>query len=509
MNYAINAAPHRRPMHRMQRRNSSAGSLLPTYVEIGSLAALLVFYLVVAALWGEDGYPIANFVGSVCLAAILGYGGWRMVTADGMNLWTALFWFRLSTAIYFGFGTAFVYFANEASLFSMRSFYQFYDGDVFKLNLIVALSTLLVLIAARVTIFVTRALHWAPRSRKSEVWKRVDRRFLAVGLIFLGVGLFVKYVFVMPYLLGWSANVLPGTVLSLVNLAHVGMFFITLWGRRNARWLLPAIFALVAVEILSSLLLFQKTSMIFLLVMVSLAFLWDKVTVKKLLIVTFVILGAYFASKPIVDYGRHEIGLRYGADTQAGFGERLDIFGQAVTDSWNREAGESVLQGGLMRLSYVNAATFVIDLYDNDQASNWPELIPAVFIPRFLWPEKPIITAIGLDIYELSTGRRTSSSGAGIFAESYWAYGWWGVVIFMSVYGVFIGILTRFSSNVMREGRWLYFPVVLMTLKYGMRTDGHYISDVAGALVILVAFYVLLRILEAFMISFSKIAHVR
>ena len=86
--------------------------------------------------------------------------------------------------------------------------------------------------------------------------------------------------------------------------------------------------------------------------------------------------------------------------------------------------------------------------------------------------------------------------GAGVFADSYWAMGWLGVLVFMPVYGLIIGVLTRFTAGVLRDGRWIYFPFVLLALRMGFRTDGHYISDVAGSAVRLVGTFVVIYALE-------------
>ncbi len=477
--------------------------LIPTSQEIWAVVSLLAFYLAADDFFGSSSYLVVNTLGPLALTAILCYGGWLMVRSDGKNLWTALFWFRLSTAVYFGVGTIFVYIANDMTRLYMESFFRFSDEDVFKLNLIVTLSVILVLIMARITILAIKKSARRHRTKAIVTKGGTEKGLFSAAVVFLAIGLTINYMFAIPYRMGWTSTTLPGSVMNLTKLIPVGVFFITLWGLRNARWLLPAIFGLVAVEMLFSLLMFMKGTMLLLLIMMSLAFLWDQVTLKKLLITGTIVLVAYFASKPIVDHARHEIELRYGANTQAGFGERLEIISEYFTAGQTAQTGEEV-QSELSRLSYVNAATFIIHLYDSGQPSNWPKLIPAVFVPRFLWPEKPIITAIGMNIYELGTGNRGSSSGAGIFAETYWAMGWWGVIFFMSVYGVIIGVLTRFALGVMHDGRWLYFPVVLMALRYGMRTDGHYISDVAGALVILVALYILIRILDVFIKSFLK-----
>ena len=278
---------------------------------------------------------------------------------------------------------------------------------------------------------------------------------------------------------------------------------LTLWSLQRARRLLPFLTGLVVIEMIFQLLIFSKASVLMILIMYLLAFLWNKVTIKRALVCGAIVVVAYATLQPMVGYARHEIGLRYGANTQAGFGERLDILSSYFT-SGPATGSAAELQGALSRISYVNVATFVIQQYDIGQPGDWPKLLPAVFIPRILWPEKPIITQIGVDIYELGTGRTSATFGAGVFADAYWAMGWWGVAIFMPVYGLILGVLTIMTARILRDGRWLFFPVVLMALRIGFRTDGHYISDVAGGTVIIVAYYVILYVLSVSLKSLAK-----
>lgn len=472
------------------RYKAVSNILTPKIAEIIAVATLLLFYFAADTVFGDSSYNSVNYIGPLVLVIILGYANWLMIKRDGKNVWTALFWFRLSTLVYFGLGTIFVYHLNDATLTYIQVFYKFNEHEVFKLNLIVSLSVLLVLVMARMVLTSGKKTNSGTFKKR----KNAENSLLLAAILFLGTGLLVNYLLVVPYRMGWSEFILPGSIAQIKKLTPIGVFLMTLWGLRNARWALPYVFGLVAVEMLLNLLTFSKADFLLLIIMVSLAFLWNRVTLKKIVIIGLIVSTAYFTIMPMVTHARYEIGLRYGLNTQAGFGERLEILGSYFT---SERRNSDVKQGGLSRLSYVNAATFTIYLYDSGRPNNWPELIPAVFIPRLFWKDKPIITGIGIDLYELSTGRRTSSSGAGLFAQSYWAWGWWGVLIFMSAYGIAIGYLTRFSYNVMQEGNWLYFPIVLMGLRYGMRTDGHYISDAIGGLVILVAFYFIIRILKA------------
>lgn len=469
--------------------------LIPSYTEILAVAILLMVYLVVYALIGYANPSNVNIVGPFVLVAILGCANWKMARKNGKNFWTALFWFRLSISVYYGLGTMFVYVVNDVTLNFMKEFYAFNDHEVLKLNMLVAVTVILVLMMARFAILQSGGYAARMHRMVSKNEKRPDNSLFVSGFFILGLGLTISYIFVTPYRMGWTNYVLPGVVISLTKLIPVGFFLIVLWARRNARKMLPIVFVFVAMEMLTNLLFFSKSSLLLLLVMISLAFLWDRVSIMRVLGIGVLVASTYFTINPMVNFARHEIGLRYGANVHASFTERLEIISGYFADSGIAYAATE-RQGGLSRLSYVNAATFLIHRYDSGRSDDWPERLGAVLVPRFLWPQKPIITDIGPRIYTLGTGNTGSSSGAGLFAEAYWAWGWWGVLLFMSIYGAAVGVLTTFASNIMHTGQWLYFPVVLMSLRYGMRTDGHYISDAAGALVILVSFYAVLRFVD-------------
>jgi hypothetical protein len=236
------------------------------------------------------------------------------------------------------------------------------------------------------------------------------------------------------------------------------------------------------------------------LILYLLAFLWNKVSIAKAAICGAAAVAVFVLVQPIVIHGRNV--LIVSGDTQASLARRLEIL-----LSYSAEDAAAVnpdeLQSSLARISYVNAATFVIRQYDIGIPGDWPKLLPAVFVPRLLWPEKPNITDIGLDIYELGTGSRASSMGAGVFADAYWAMGWWGVLVYMPIYGLILGVLTLNAARVLREHRWLFFPVVLVAIVVGFRTDGHYIADVAGASVILAGMYIVLVAVDRLLAALS------
>jgi hypothetical protein len=140
-------------------------------------------------------------------------------------------------------------------------------------------------------------------------------------------------------------------------------------------------------------------------------------------------------------------------------------------------------------------------MYDTGVPSPSLDLLLATFIPRFLWPDKPIITQIGVDFNFAATGSQTSSSAPGLFADAYWNFGWSGVALLMVPLGAIFGYISVFALNVLTLRRWIYFPLVFMGMKMGLRTDGFIVADIVGTVVLMIAGYAILTLLEHLLLA--------
>ena len=319
------------------------GEIVPRRLEIAAIAGLFLLYLLMGTVYGDQVYAFANVVGPLALTAILCAGAWLMVKRNGRTAWTALFWFRISTAAYFGVGTYIVFILNDYTRLSVEAFFAFFDADVFKMNLVVTLSVALVLGAARLAFLLQRRIGWQrrhPAVEGNSVAGPSDRSMLVTALVFLITGAVINYLFLVPYQFGWTETVLPGTVGNLAPMRQVGLFLVTLWALRNRRSLLPAIIALATIDMLLDLAQFAKSGILMSLIMLSMAFLWEKVTLRRAAFFGALILGTYFVLQPLVAFARAEIGSRYGVNTQAGFGERIEILKSYVTEGGIEAAQE-------------------------------------------------------------------------------------------------------------------------------------------------------------------------
>jgi hypothetical protein len=122
----------------------------------------------------------------------------------------------------------------------------------------------------------------------------------------------------------------------------------------------------------------------------------------------------------------------------------------------------------------------VVNRYDAGNPGYTLRNAAAVFVPRILWPGKPIISQLGGDLNFLVFGRFGSSLGVGHFAEAYWNFGWAGIIPFMAVLALILSVYTKISMRIMARQDWLLLPVVFIGVNMGLRVDGHFVPDILG-----------------------------
>jgi hypothetical protein len=191
------------------------------------------------------------------------------------------------------------------------------------------------------------------------------------------------------------------------------------------------------------------------------------------------------ASVPVVDYGRNILLPRYQSLMGAPLEERLGILRAFYSGDRLAETGEDI-QSSVARICYLYVATFAMANYDAGKPGFSLGNFFAIFIPRFLWPDKPIMTDIGIEFNVLANGSATSASGPGLFAEAYWNFGWFGIPILIVPLGVILLLFGRYAMWILNTGRWAYFPLVLLLMRTGLRVDGFFTVDVFASIPVLI-----------------------
>jgi len=444
--------------------------------ELWLLAGLLTAYGVVYSVGLEGLYETMNLLGPFALALILGWSCYKGVSASFVTIWAPLLWFRLACSVYFGFGSLVPIISDEPTRQYIYTLYRFTTETAFKVNLIFCFGIFMVLVCSYVFLGIPAERRRVEPTRGAQAEIKDNTLFYAA--LFLVVGGVLRYGIDIPYQIGLFDFVVPGAISALSKSYYVGVYLLILHAN-NHRSLWPVAVAIIVIDVSCSIATFAKTELLLILIFSVLGLIHRKNRTVVIVVGSLVVLLSYFSFQPLVDYGRAEIAARYGGIRGGGLGDRLQIVGRFFEGGYERVA--TPIDRGLSRLSYTNAAAFVVDRFDAGAPGTTFSEAAAVLVPRVLWPEKPIISQLGSDLDYLVYGRvGTSSLGIGHFAEAYWNFGWIGIPFVMAILAIILTVTSRVSIGIIARRDWLYLPVVFLSINMGIRVDGHFVPDILG-----------------------------
>jgi hypothetical protein len=292
-----------------------------------------------------------------------------------------------------------------------------------------------------------------------------------------------------------------------VNETISGMF-------RSAQLLLPAgiflyfkqfgfdlklrtVFFLCAMLLYSvgGLLEFNKTEIFIPLIAIIGGLLVRNITLTKL-VASIVGIGILLAIlQPINIDGRNEALARYKPSLE----ERFSIFQAAYRGELRNY--DLVNIGVWSRLDYTSPDAAAMWLYENGIGGENYRLIPWVFVPRFLYPEKPEISGAGAKLTEKVLGFSTSSTGLGIFISGYYDLGWFGLIgasilagfILAWYRAVIIAAQISKSTTLLIMGLFGHWTAVMISGDYLSTYLGPMVTSVYAFYVVAFIYAVLLR----------------
>ena len=471
--------------------SNSAGAPL---MELFALAVLLLFQ--VAAYRLESSLmDKANFITPTCLIIILGWTSFSIVRRDFANLWMPILWARLALIAYYGAGSLVPYISNEYTAAMLDAFYLAFPTDVARYNLVCCVFALVLLSTSRGT---TSLLRTSQHIGKIVTWRPRSSGFSArnIGLSFLALGMIANYGFVVPHAFGFVDGLLPQVVSQIALLTMVGYYILTYQASsRNSKDLIW-ISALVITEMTIGVLELAKTNAILPLVVSAIGYIQGRPTSRRLLISAAAVALFYFFVAPVVTYGRAVLADTYGSIVvSASLSERWDIV-SGYTPERAQALNENEIQVAWARLAYVNAGTFAINQFDAGLPGASLEYAFVSLVPRFIYPDKPNITDVGRDFNVAVTGNPNSQSSPGVPSEAYWNFGWFGVFVVSVYVGVLLTALSMYARAVVVAEAWYLIPILLISLRMGIRMDGFFVADFVGPLPIIIVAHIALTFLN-------------
>ena len=135
-------------------------------------------------------------------------------------------------------------------------------------------------------------------------------------------------------------------------------------------------------------------------------------------------------------------------------------------------------------MNYLPSQQAAVDLFNKGQGSDDFKKALWVFVPRALVPSKPVLTASGLDLNEKVTGFRNSSTGIGVYVDGYYMLGWLGVLLASFTYALVLRFYAVIARSIVTSRALLMYPLVFLGIYAGLRSDGWWLTDIAGPAVL-------------------------
>jgi hypothetical protein len=452
--------------------------------------------------------PAFFFVGSMLTFVLMVQSGAALAP---------LAWFILGSGIYFGLGAIFgglrVHHYTE-QIFGADNLY------LTQVNLLNSCSVFIV-VGVALTFGWWRGPVWQTQEVESAQQQNTLLQNLFPFVLTIAIACACLKLFFFPV----AENLLIRSIIGKLTLFLPSCFLLLgmLW-HSMARPLKLVALILFFIEISSGLLTLSKYQVLYT-ILAFIAGIWIGRVSWKFMLLALSGMGLIFAMiNPLITLGRAHLAY----DAQNTLGARIEILQDASTalldpkfilladESLNLEGVRAIGRRfslnpeGLKkpeervraigrRFEVASIQGYLINEYDNHRPGNTLSNFWVTFIPRIVWPQKPIITNLGGELhmkYYNDPTQVNSSLAPTYSAEAYWNYGSLGVVLVSILLGLAIGWLTQYSFLAVYGVRSEYFIIAFPVVIWACFVESWLVSSYLGEFLICV---VILLIARAFL----------
>lgn len=448
--------------------------------------------------------------GTVVFALHFAY---RLLRQDSAMVLTPAFGFAINVAIFSGFGPL-IYTMGPAEVVSYMAIHPtaIASAEVLRAHLLNSVGAAGVLSGAII------ALNFFTNKAKAKGVDGAPRTIIpvpAVAFSFLIVGLGLKYGLIIPARFGMIEIVVPGAIESLAFLPDLGFAAIGLLAALGRQYAKAILICVWPIHLGLTFLEFGKLNFLTALLLPAIGAYIATGNMRRLLVWALLGAATFYISQPIFGSARSAIQIVNAEETieRATYSQRFEYLSAAlagevaVPDSYADSRTDPWL-----RLNYVPYQVHSMRMYDRGDGGDTLNEVWMYFVPRLIWPEKPVIVPLGRRWYSDFLGRevRTTSIGITIYGDGYWQAGWFGVVIFSLLTGFAYGLISIFSFIAVKSKDFATVPAVFLALQLSvLGTSGFFQSTIIGGLVFYSAYQFLIFIIKSIYFAPRKSAQGR
>lgn len=436
------------------------------------ILVMLTITVICVALYAGDNPEAVNYLAPLTFLVVGGIANIYMVQQDENTLLTPLFALRLIALVVFGLGALLHNWITPSVQNSLDYIMVTSNTEAARVNLLWLGGMDSILLG----VLVSMQMFAGVRVRVTPFAAPVS--FNTALLIF-----WAGFAQVIVELSGASltiANIVTNVFLA-TQLA--GMF---LMGRSAENTIASIIWTLVSIFslILVSLLIMNKTVLLYPVLGLVLGYLSIRFSLTRIALGATIMLTLYFQIAPIVTNLRTEHFAQHGSLSDISVREQFDAVSRQLTERTRDSEDQSRAES---RLDYLVPAAFAMNQYDSGFKLDIIQNSAFAIIPRFIWPDKPILTT-GNDVSYRMGFQNVNSIGVTVPADIYWNLGWLGLMLMFFI-GVYNGLITIYSRELMRCEDWFMLPFVMAAFRVGVSLDGEFVASIfVPAIVDLVMF---------------------
>lgn len=400
------------------------------------------------------------------------------------------FVFSAFFAIYFLIGSTYIYLGSEEGIAIIMQEYSITAPDVFRVNSINCIGFGIALLSSCL----------APKKTLNTFFKRIkltiskrEKNFFT-GAIFLIILIFNFAIYHNDFQL--KPSIIPGIVR---NIAATIPIMIVLGFRAKGNVSIASItVSLLTAFSLSFFGLMSLNKSSFIIPLIAFAFgIFVRYRSILLFLGSLLIIGYIFLKiAPAVTYGRVHLDEIDKTSIEQRYSLFRNYFNSTENISITKEQQshpkekvelEKPYYSVFARFNYLNTQVAAINFYDIGNGGDSFRNIGWIFLPRLIFPNKPVLTLDMVGLYEkiTGTGFRGSSSGIGIFIDGYYNKGWGGVVLVSILTGFILSFTSALSRKISKAKLYFLYPIIFMGLYMGFRIDGNFITDYLGVAIII------------------------
>jgi hypothetical protein len=170
----------------------------------------------------------------------------------------------------------------------------------------------------------------------------------------------------------------------------------------------------------------------------------------------------------------------------------------SIITYFERGGQQEVTDGtAAFRFDYTVPAAFAMNQYDAGFPLGSLSRAGEALVPRILWPEKPN-TTVSEEINYRMGFQYVNNVGVTAFGDLYWNAGWLGLTLTLLI-GLYNGLITIVSRELLRLEDWIMLPFVMMTFRTAMSIDGEFVASILIPIVLHLVFFLALRWLSGFL----------